>query len=134
VALEVIADYRITVSEKRLRSAVNKHFNIFMSSLELSPNGIDALSTLSNSPDNYVYLTELYKHLSDSFQREKLCDILLEKYLNIESKELFDLFKQDKSSMIRKKALLLGKKFGYDISLFLSDDDECILKQANNSF
>ena len=46
-------------------------------------------------------------------------------------KELFELFSHDKFGKIRIFAIKIAKKYGYDLSVFLSDEDGHVRSLAN---
>ena len=125
-ALDVIAEYKIKISESILRTSVSKHIN------KLNYE-IYSLDILKANEENYFYLTDIFAESEDCFKKEILCEILQENYLPERNEELFNLFKQDKYAKIRLEAIKLGKKYGFDISEFLSDIDGHVRKFASRT-
>ena len=64
-------------------------------------------------------------------QKEFIGEVLADKYLLSKSKELFELFSCDKFAKIRLLAVKIAKKYGYDLSVFLSDEDGHVRNLAN---
>ena len=122
--LIVIAEYKIKISDSLLLSAVTKHLpNLYTA--------VRALNTLDICEENYTKLTALFSKAEQCSQKECIGEILANKYLPSKSKELFELFSHDKFGKIRIFAIKIAKKYGYDLSVFLSDEDGHVRSLAN---
>ena len=124
--LIVISEHQIKVSDSLLLSAVTKHLpNLYTA--------VRALNTLDICEENYTKLTALFSKAEQCSQKEVIGKILANKYLPSKSKELFELFSCDKFAKIRLLAITVAKKYGYDLSVFLSDMDGHVRKLAMKS-
>ena len=122
--LTVVSVYRIKVSEPLLIAAVKKHCNELYTA-------VGALKTLEISDGNFEETVRIFNLCSQCAQKEIIGEILCDGYLPSKAKALFDLFRSDSFAKIRGLALEIGKKYGFDISGFLSDADGHIRKAAN---
>ena len=114
--LIVISEHQIKVSDSMLLSVVTTH-------LPKLYTAICSLNTLDICEENYTKLTALFSKAEQCSQKEFIGEILIGKYLPSKSKELFELFRRDKFAKIRLFAVKIAKKYGYDLSVFLSDED-----------
>ena len=122
--LIVISEHQIKVSDSLLLSVVTKHLpNLYTA--------VRALNTLDICEENYTKLTALFSKAEQCSQKEGIGEILANKYLPSKSKELFELFSHDKFGKIRIFAIKIAKKYGYDLSVFLSDEDGHVRSLAN---
>ena len=122
--LIVISEHQIKVSDSLLLSVVTKHLpNLYTA--------VRALNTLDICEENYTKLTALFSKAEQCSQKEFIGEILANKYLPSKSKELFELFSHDKFGKIRIFAIKIAKKYGYDLSVFLSDEDGHVRSLAN---
>ena len=122
--LIVISEYKIKVSDSLLLSVVDKH-------LPKLYTAVRSLTTLEICEENYTKLVALFTRAEQCSQKEFIGEVLADKYLPSKSKELFELFSCDKFAKIRLFALKIAKKYGYDFSIFLSDEDGHIRDLAN---
>ena len=114
--LIVISEHQIKVSDSLLLSVVTKHLpNLYTA--------VRALNTLDVCEENYAKLTALFSKAEKCSQKEFIGETLVNKYLPSKSNELFELFRRDKFAKIRLLAVKIAKKYGYDLSVFLSDED-----------
>ncbi len=121
--LIIVSEYNIKVSESLIISTVKKHCDKLHFAL-------NALNSLETNNDNYLKLIEIFTSCKKCIQKEILGEILCNKYLPQKSQELFEVFKNDTFSKIRPIALKIGKKYGFDTSIFLSDSDGHVKKAA----
>ena len=124
--LIVISEYKIKVSGSLLLSVVTKH-------LPKLYTAIRSLSTLDVCEENYTKLTALFTRAQQCSQKEFIGEVLTDNYLPFKSKELFELFSCDKFAKIRLSAIKIAKKYGYNLSVFLSDMDGHVRKLAIKS-
>ena len=114
--LIVISEQQIKVSDSLLLSVVTKHLpNLYTA--------VRALNTLDVCEENYTKLTTLFSKAEQCSQKELIGEILTDKYLPSKSKELFELFRRDQFAKIRLFAVKIANHYGYDLSVFLSDED-----------
>ena len=64
-------------------------------------------------------------------QKERIADILMQKYLPEKAEELFALFARDPFAKIKQRAVRLGKACGFDTRSFLTDADGHVRKEAS---
>ena len=114
--LLVISEHKIKISDSLLLSAVNTY-------LPKLYTAVGSLITLDISEENFKNLMAIFSKSKDCIQKEVIGDILLYHYLPSKSKELFEIFSCDKYAKIRIFAIKIAKKYGYDLSVFLSDED-----------
>ena len=114
--LFVISEHKIKISDSLLLSAVNRY-------LPKLYTAVGSLITLDISEENFKNLMAIFSKSEDCVQKEVIGDILLYHYLPSKSKELFEMFSCDKYAKIRIFAIKIAKKYGYDLSVFLSDED-----------
>ena len=119
--LIIVSEYSIKVSEPLLITTVKKYCNELYTA-------VSAVKTLGINESNFDEITKIFTSCTKCTQREILGEILCNEYLPGKSKELFELFKQDKFAKIRLLALKIGKSYGYDTSDFLADLDGHIRK------
>ena len=112
----VISEHKIKISDSLLLSAVNTY-------LPKLYTAVGSLITLDISEENFKNLMAIFSKSEDCVQKEVIGDILLYHYLPSKSKELFEMFRCDKYAKIRIFAIKIAKKYGYDLSVFLSDED-----------
>lgn len=122
--LIVISEYKIKVADSLLLSAINKHL------LKLHT-AVGSVITLEINEENYTKLIELFLKAKQCVQKEVIGEVLICNYLPLKSKELFELFRRDKFAKIRIFAIKIAKKYGYDLSLFLSDEDGHVRSLVN---
>jgi hypothetical protein len=122
--LIVIAEYKIKISDSLLLSVVDKH-------LPKLYTAIRSLNTLEICEENYTKLTSIFVKAEQCVQKEVIGEVLANNYLPSKSKELFELFSRDKFAKIRLFAVKIAKKYGYDLSVFLSDEDGHVRNLAN---
>ena len=114
--LIVIAEYKIKISDSLLLSVVTKHLpNLYTA--------VRALNTLDVCEENYAKLTALFSKAEQCSQKEFIGEILANKYIPSKSKELFELFLRDQFAKIRLFAVKIANHYGYDLSVFLSDEN-----------
>lgn len=124
--LMVISEHQIKVSDSLLLSVVTKHLpNLYTA--------VRALNTLDICEDNYTKLTSIFVKAEQCVQKEVIGEVLANNYLPSKSKELFELFSRDKFAKIRLFAVKIAKKYGYDLSVFLSDMDGHVRNLAMKS-
>ena len=114
--LIVISEYKIKVSDSLLLSVIHKH-------LPKLYTAIRALNMLDVSEENYTKLTALFSRAELCAQKEFIADILVDNYLPSKSKELLELFGNDKFAKLRLLACKIAKEYGYNLSAFLADID-----------
>ena len=122
--LIVISEHQIKVSDSLLLSVVTKH-------LPKLYTAIRSLNTLDICEENYIKLTALFSRAEQCSQKEFIGEILIKKYLSSKSKELFELFRSDRFAKIRLFAVKIAKKYDYDLSVFLFDEDGHVRNLAN---
>ena len=122
--LIVISEHQIKVSDSLLLSVVTTH-------LPKLYTAIRSLNTLDICEENYTKLTALFSKAEQCSQKEFIGEVLADKYLPSKSKELFELFSCDKFAKIRLLAVKIAKKYGYDLSVFLFDEDGHVRNLAN---
>ena len=122
--LIVISEYKIKVPDSLLLSAVNKH-------LPKLYTAVGSLITLDISEENYKNLTAIFSKAEQCVQKEVIGVILAYHYLPSKSKELFDLFSRDRFAKIRLLAIKIANKYGYNLSVFLSNEDAHVKNLAN---
>ena len=122
--LIVIAEYKIKISDSLLLSVVDKH-------LPKLYTAIRSLNTLDICEENYTKLTSIFVKAEQCVQKEVIGEVLANNYLPSKSKELFELFSRDKFAKIRLFAVKIAKKYGYNLSVFLSDEDGHVRNLAN---
>ena len=124
--LIIICEHKIKVSDSLLLSAVNKH-------LPKLHTAVGSLITLDISEENFNNLMAIFLKSEQCVQKEVIGDILLYHYLPSKSKELFEIFSCDKFAKIRILAIKIAKKYGYDLSVFLSDEDGHVRSLASKT-
>ena len=124
--LIVIAEYKIKISDSLLLSVVTKH-------LPKLYTAIRSLTTLEICEENYTKLVALFTRAEQCSQKEFIGEVLAANYLPSKSKELFELFSCDKFAKIRLLAIKVAKKYGYNLSVFLSDMDGHVRNLAMKS-
>ena len=122
--LIVISEYKIKVNDSLLLSVVDKH-------LPKLYTAIRSLNTLEICEENYTKLIALFTRAEQCSQKEFIGEVLVDNYLPSKSKELFELFSCDKFAKVRLFAVKIAKIYGYDFSIFLSDEDGHIRDLAN---
>ena len=122
--LIVISEHQFKVSDSMLLSVVTTH-------LPKLYTAIRSLNTLDICEENYTKLTALFSKAEQCSQKEFIGEVLADKYLPSKSKELFELFSCDKFAKIRWLAVKIAKKYGYDLSVFLFDEDGHVRNLAN---
>ena len=122
--LIVISEHKIKISDSLLLSAVNTH-------LQKLYTAVESLITLDISEENFKNLIAIFSKAEQCVQKEVVGDILLHHYLPSKSNELFEIFSRDKFAKIRIFAIEIAKKYGYDLSFFLSDEDGHVRSLAN---
>jgi len=123
--LIIVSDYGIKVSESLLLAAVKKYCNELYTA-------VGALKTLAINEFNYEAINKIFTSCTKCAQKEVLGEILCDGYLPQKAKELFELFKQDGFAKIRLLALEIGKRYGFDTRVFLSDTDGHIRKRFSS--
>ena len=124
--LIVISEHQIKVSDSLLLSAVNTH-------LPKLYTAVGSLITLDISEENFKNLLAIFSKSEQCAQKEVIGEILSYHYLPSKSKELFEIFSRDKFAKIRILAIKIAKKYGYDLSVFLSDEDGHVRSLANKT-
>lgn len=119
--LLVIADYKIKVSAPLLLAALDKH-------LPRLYTAIRAADTLDVSDEHYAKLIQLFGKAKLCIQKEFIAQILIENYLPAQAEALFDQFSCDGFAKIRLLALKIARRYGYNLSKFLSDMDGHVKK------
>lgn len=123
--LLIVSKYSIKISEALLISAVRKYCDQLYTA-------VGALKTLEKSDGNFEAIMKLFTLCSKCAQKEILGEILCNGYLPEKAYELFDLFADDDSGRIRLIGVKIGKRYGLDISKFLSDTDGHVRKAAKS--
>ena len=124
--LIVISEYQIKVSDSLLLSVIQKHLPKLYTSIR-------SLNTIDISEENYAKLIVLFSRAEQCFQKEIIGEVLADNYLPSKSKELFELFSRDRFAKIRLLAIKSAKKYGYNLSVLLSDIDGHVRKLTMKS-
>lgn len=122
--LIVISEHQIKVSDSLLLSVVNKHLPRLYTS-------VGSLITLDINEENYTNLIAIFLKAEQCVQREVIGEILVAHYLPSKAKDLFEIFSRDKFAKIRLFAVKIAKEYGYDLSVFLFDEDGHVRNLAN---
>lgn len=122
--LIVISEHQIKVSDSLLLSVVNKHLPKLYTS-------VGSLITLDINEENYTNLIAIFLKAEQCVQREVIGEVLVAHYLPSKAKDLFEIFSRDKFAKIRLFAVKIAKEYGYDLSVFLFDEDGHVRNLAN---
>ena len=85
IGLELVKELNIKVSEKIIIDAISRHFKNLEDSLY-------SLYTLSNTENNYEVIKSFFIKADRSLKMERLAEILVNKFIDTHSFELFSLF------------------------------------------
>lgn len=123
--LLVVKEHKIKVSSTLLLSAVKKHLSKLSASL-------GALSIIEPSLDNYKELLTLFEAAKKCVQKEILAEVLIDKFVQIKSRELFTLFSKNSFAKIRLLSIKIAMDYEYDLSIFSEDADGHIRNAIKN--
>ena len=124
--LTIVSEYSIKVSESLLIASVRKYCNELYTA-------VGALRTLSINERNFEEIKRIFTSCTKCAQKEILCEILCNCYLEQKAKELFELFGQDTFAKVRRIALEIGNRYGFDTNQFLTDTDGHIRNISKNT-
>ncbi len=120
--LRVAYENRVPLSETAILTATRRHIKTL--------HAPDALDLLTVSEGNYQALTEIFASCVTSLQQEVLADMLARKYGETHAADLFALFSASKYPKVRRQAVGLSLRFGFDLTALQNDPDGHVRKAA----